>query len=44
MPTLTIICAWCRRVVVVGNPELPVSHGLCAACYAAEMAKLKVQA
>jgi hypothetical protein len=29
---MTLICAWCKRVMRAGDPELPISHGMCPAC------------
>jgi len=28
------VCAWCSRLMVAGDPKLPISHGLCPACKA----------
>lgn len=30
---LTIICAWCTRVVVDSGPGAPVSHTICGTCH-----------
>jgi hypothetical protein len=30
----TVICAWCRKVLRLGNPRLPISHGICPECAA----------
>jgi len=27
-----VVCGWCSVVLRAGNPDLPVSHGLCASC------------
>jgi hypothetical protein len=37
--TLRVICAWCTRQITPGPPA-PVSHGICPACYAAQMREL----
>lgn len=29
---MPVVCAWCALVVVIGNPELPVSHTICEKC------------
>jgi hypothetical protein len=27
-----IVCAWCKEVLVDGDPQLPASHGICRPC------------
>lgn len=27
-----VVCAWCAKTMRQGSPELPTSHGICAAC------------
>jgi hypothetical protein len=27
-----VICAWCHDVLVDGDPQLPISHGICRPC------------
>ena len=27
-----VICAWCKVVIEDGDPEMPVSHGMCLDC------------
>jgi hypothetical protein len=29
---LRVVCAWCRRVLVEGDPGAKTSHGLCPTC------------
>lgn len=29
---MTVICAWCKMILVIGEPETSESHGMCAAC------------
>jgi len=29
---LSIVCAWCWRVMRVGDPGAPTSHGICPTC------------
>ena len=29
---LTVVCAWCARVLVEGDASQPVSHGICGPC------------
>ena len=29
---LSVICAWCNRVVVIGPPGAPVTHTMCPSC------------
>jgi hypothetical protein len=26
------VCAWCKKVLVPGNPEHGISHGICSPC------------
>lgn len=26
------VCAWCKGVIKAGDPNLPVSHGICEGC------------
>lgn len=28
----SLICAWCDRVLLAGDPSKPVSHGICPEC------------
>lgn len=36
----TVICAWCKKTLVKGNPEL-ISHGQCPDCHKISMAQLE---
>lgn len=36
----TVVCAWCKRVLVAGNPEL-ISHGQCVECHKVSMQQLE---
>lgn len=29
---MQVICAWCNRIMIAGNPLRPASHGMCKAC------------
>lgn len=32
MNPLTVICAWCRCLLVRGEPDSPISYGICVPC------------
>ena len=38
--TYTLQCSWCNAMIKKGDPCASVSHGICPACYAAQMAEL----
>lgn len=29
---MTIVCAWCKKVMNWGRPFHPISHGICQKC------------
>lgn len=43
MDKMTVICAWCNKVLREGSPYLPISHGMCEECKQRELAKIGVK-
>lgn len=39
-PTLRVVCMDCKTVTQEGDPDAPVSHGLCEKCFKLRMAEI----
>jgi phage FluMu protein Com len=40
--SLTVVCAWCGKFLrIVDCKESGISHGICPACFAVQMAEVK---
>jgi hypothetical protein len=35
-----VVCMDCNVVITVGDPNKPISHGLCAQCFSKRMAEI----